>query len=154
MSKTLCALTCATLALSATTGVSAKAPAHAAKKMTRPTVGKTVTTKDGLKYVDVVIGKGPTPRPGQTVSVHYVGTLTNGVKFDASRDHPDKAPIDFVLGSHQVIPGWEEGLATMRVGGRRRLIIPYPLAYGELGRPPIIPPKATLLFTVELVAIK
>ena len=152
MQRTLCTLACAALALSAMPGASART-AHAARKPGHAATGRTVTTKSGLKYQDLVIGKGPTPKAGQTVLVHYVGTFPNGKKFDASRDH-GPAPFAFTLGAGQVIRGWDEGLSTMRVGGKRKLIVPYTLGYGPQGNPPAIPPKATLLFTVELVGIR
>jgi len=105
-----------------------------------------------LKKVDVVVGKGPEAKAGDVVSVHYVGTLTDGKKFDASRDHGK--PFEFPLGAGRVIKGWDLGVAGMKVGGKRKLTIPYQLAYGEEGSPPVIPPKATLLFEIELLEIK
>lgn len=156
MRRLFCALMAVTLTLTALTGATAKPMAHAAKKPVHkggPPTGKTVTTKDGLKYQDLVVGKGAKPKAGQTVLVHYVGTFPNGQKFDASRDH-GPAPFAFTLGAGQVIRGWDEGLSTMRVGGKRKLIVPYTLGYGEQGQPPVIPPKATLLFTVELVGVR
>ena len=105
-----------------------------------------------LKKVDVVVGKGPEAKAGDTVSVHYVGTLTDGKKFDASRDHGQ--PFTFQLGAQRVIKGWDYGVPGMKVGGKRKLTIPYQLAYGEEGSPPVIPPKATLLFEIELLEIK
>lgn len=113
---------------------------------------RTVTTSSGLKYIDTVIGKGPLPKTGQRVRVHYVGTLTNGTKFDSSRDR--NQPFVFALGAHQVIAGWDEGIATMHVGGRRRLIIPPQLGYGAQGAGGVIPPNATLIFDVELLGIE
>ncbi len=113
--------------------------------------GKTVTTADGLQYVDEVVGTGAEPHPGQTVVVQYTGWLTNGVKFDSSYDHGQ--PFSFVLGQHQVIPGWDEGIATMKVGGKRRLTIPPNLAYGPRATGPI-PANSTLIFEVELLGIQ
>ena len=114
---------------------------------------KTVTLADGLKYTDLVTGKGPMPKKGQTVKVHYVGTLTDGKKFDSSRDRGQ--PFSFPLGEGQVIPGWDEGVATMRVGGRRKLVIPPKLGYGEAGAGGgVIPPNATLVFDIELLGIQ
>lgn len=112
-----------------------------------------VVTASGLKYVDMVLGDGPSPQLGQTISVHYTGTLTNGKKFDSSFDHGGK-PYTFKIGTGVVIKGWDEGLMTMRVGGKRKLIIPPALGYGVRGSPPDIPPNSTLLFDVELVEIK
>ncbi len=110
------------------------------------------STASGLRYVDLVTGNGPLPHDGQTVIVHYTGWLMNGKKFDSSLDR--NKPFSFVLGAGQVIPGWEEGIRTMHVGCKRRLFIPYQLAYGEQGYPPVIPPKAMLVFDVELLEIQ
>jgi peptidylprolyl isomerase len=111
-----------------------------------------VTTTSGLKYVELVEGTGATPAKGQTVSVHYTGTLENGNKFDSSRDRDQ--PFEFQIGEGQVIKGWDEGLSTMKVGGRRQLIIPADLGYGKRGAGGVIPPDATLIFDVELLKVK
>ncbi len=111
-----------------------------------------VTTASGLQYMDEVVGSGPQPQPGQTVVVHYTGRLENGQVFDSSLSRGQ--PFEFVLGAGQVIRGWEEGLATMRVGGKRRLFIPPELAYGETGVGGVIPPNARLIFDVELLAVR
>lgn len=111
-----------------------------------------VTTPSGLKYVELKEGTGATPERGQTVEVHYVGTLEDGTKFDSSRDRGQ--PFKFKIGVGQVIKGWDEGLSTMKVGGRRNLIIPPELGYGSRGAGGVIPPNATLLFDVELLGVK
>lgn len=111
-----------------------------------------VTTPSGLKYVELKEGTGATPQPGQTVEVHYVGTLENGTQFDSSRDRGQ--PFSFKIGVGQVIKGWDEGLSTMKVGGRRQLIIPPELGYGARGAGGVIPPNATLHFDVELLGVK
>jgi FKBP-type peptidyl-prolyl cis-trans isomerase len=110
-----------------------------------------VTTKSGLKYQDLKVGEGPEAEKGDLVTVHYTGTLTDGKKFDSSVDRSQ--PFTFPLGAGKVIKGWDEGVAGMKVGGKRKLIIPYELAYGEDGRPPVIPAKATLIFEVEMLKI-
>ncbi len=114
--------------------------------------GSETTTSSGLKYVDEVVGTGASPTRGKMVSVHYTGTLTNGTKFDSSRDRGE--PYTFPIGVGQVVKGWDEGIMTMKVGGKRKLIIPPELGYGPMGRPPKIPGNATLLFDVELVDAK
>ena len=115
-------------------------------------VAKRVKTQSGLEYEDVRVGTGATPQRGEIVVVHYVGTLTNGTKFDSSRDRNE--PFEFPLGLGRVIKGWDEGLSTMKVGGLRKLIIPANLAYGDRSPGAGIPPNSVLLFEVELLGIK
>jgi peptidylprolyl isomerase len=112
-----------------------------------------ITTDSGLQYVDLVVGTGASPSPGQRVTVHYTGTLNDEAKtkFDSSRDRGE--PFSFTIGMRQVIAGWDEGVMSMREGGRRKLIIPSELAYGARGIPPRIPPNATLIFDVELLDV-
>ena len=114
------------------------------------------TTADGLGIIDTKVGTGPTPKAGQTVVVHYTGWLyeggKRGKKFDSSVDRGQ--PFEFPLGMHRVIGGWDEGVATMKVGGKRTLIIPPSLGYGSSGAGGVIPPNATLLFDVKLLAVK
>lgn len=110
------------------------------------------TTPSGLRYHDIVVGEGATPKKGQKVIVHYVGTLESGQKFDSSRDRGQ--PFEFTLGVGQVIAGWDEALSTMKVGGRRMLIIPPNLAYGNRSVGSVIPANATLVFDVELLDVR
>lgn len=112
----------------------------------------TITTPSGLQIEDLTMGQGPAAAAGQTVSVHYTGWLADGRQFDSSRDRDE--PFDFPLGRGYVIPGWDEGVQGMQVGGVRRLTIPPQLAYGARGAGGVIPPNATLVFEVELLAIR
>lgn len=123
-------------------------PVHAAE--TR--VQTMTTTASGLKYVDLVVGKGASPVRGKQVKVHYTGTLENGTKFDSSVDR--RQPFSFVIGVGQVIKGWDEGVMGMKVGGKRKLVIPASLGYGARGAGGVIPPHATLLFDVELLDVQ
>lgn len=111
-----------------------------------------ITTDSGLKYIDMVVGEGAVPRSGQGVSVHYTGMLENGKKFDSSHDR--NKPFNFTIGIGRVIQGWDEGVMTMQVGGKRKLIIPPELGYGAQGAGGVIPPNAKLIFEVELLAIR
>jgi FKBP-type peptidyl-prolyl cis-trans isomerase len=110
-----------------------------------------ITTASGLVFEDVVEGQGEAARAGHTVTVHYTGWLTDGRKFDSSKDR--NAPFDFALGGRQVIAGWDEGVAGMKVGGTRKLTIPPQLGYGARGAGGVIPPNATLVFEVELLGV-
>ncbi len=124
-----------------------KAPAATPSTTSTSKTMSEITTPSGLKYVDVKVGEGATPVAGQEIKVKYLGTLENGQKFDSGT-------IDFNVGQGQVIKGWDEGLLTMKVGGSRKLIIPPDLAYGSRSPGAGIPPNATLLFDVELLAVK
>jgi peptidylprolyl isomerase len=118
--------------------------------------GKPMTTASGLQIVDSKVGTGASPQPGQTCVMHYTGWLyengQKGKKFDSSVDRNE--PFEFPIGQHRVIAGWDEGVATMKVGGKRTLIIPPGLGYGARGAGGVIPPNATLMFDVELLAVK
>jgi len=113
---------------------------------------ETTTTPSGLQYTDIVVGTGEAASEGATAVVHYTGWLMDGTKFDSSLDRGQ--PLDFVIGQGRVIKGWEEGVGTMNVGGKRELIIPPDLAYGVRGAGGVIPPDATLKFEVELMELK
>jgi peptidylprolyl isomerase len=139
----------------------------AAATTTPPNIPKVVGIPKivyALRYVDVVVGTGPLAETSvlgtseadskiKWYTVKYTGWLTDGTKFDSSDDHPGAEPITFPAGAHRVIPGWDTGFQGMHVGGKRRLFIPYQLAYGEAGRPPHIPAKSDLIFDIELVSI-
>jgi FKBP-type peptidyl-prolyl cis-trans isomerase len=113
--------------------------------------GKEVTTASGLKYIDEKEGSGQEAKSGDVVTVHYTGWLKDGTKFDSSRDRP--TPFTFRLGGGQVIKGWDEGVAGMKIGGKRTLIIPPALGYGQRGAAGVIPPNAELKFDVELLKV-
>ncbi len=124
--------------ISPISGVSAEAPE--------------TTTASGLKYVDLKEGTGPSPKKGQNILVHYTGWLQDGTKFDSSVDR--NQPFPFRVGVGQVIRGWDEGVMSMKVGGKRKLIIPPKLGYGARGAGGVIPPNATLIFEVELLDLR
>lgn len=124
----------------------ASSPSSPAKVNGQPT-----TTPSGLQYWDIVVGTGDTAVPGKPVSVHYTGWLTDGKKFDSSLDRGQ--PFVFTLGQGDVIKGWDEGVAGMKVGGKRQLRIPPSLGYGDSGAGGVIPPNATLIFDVELIEV-
>jgi peptidylprolyl isomerase len=130
--------------------------AAVANTATAQTEGKTMTAPSGLQITDTKVGTGVTPKTGQTCVMHYTGWLSQdgakGKKFDSSVDRDQ--PFEFVIGTHQVIAGWDEGVSTMKVGGKRTLIIPPSLGYGSRGAGGVIPPNATLIFDVELLGVK
>lgn len=151
--QTACALACALLLAAAgsaqgPTGKEEK-PVPTQEQAKEPP--KVVTLPSGLRYVDLEPGEGPEAKAGNVVSVHYTGWLENGTKFDSSRDR--NVPFRFKLGSGQVIKGWDEGVEGMKIGGKRRLLIPPKLGYGERGAGGVIPPNADLVFEVELLGI-
>lgn len=114
--------------------------------------GQAVTMPSGLQYLDLVLGEGRTAEAGDTATVHYTGWLENGTKFDSSLDR--KEPFSFRIGSGMVIKGWDEGVTSMKKGGKRKLIIPPHLGYGKRGAGKVIPPDATLVFEVELLDLR
>ncbi|MEO6806879.1 MAG: FKBP-type peptidyl-prolyl cis-trans isomerase [Edaphobacter sp.] len=172
----LAALTIAATAQTATQKPATTTTHHATTTAHHTTVAATTTTPNiprvigvpktiyALKYIDTKIGTGPLAESSQIgtsmadskikwYTVRYTGWLTDGTKFDSSYDHPGGEPITFPQGAHRVIPGWDSGFQGMHIGGKRRLFIPYQLAYGEAGRPPHIPAKSDLIFDIELVSV-
>ena len=133
-----------------TNAAPAPAPAGANVEKDKDTGKPIVTTPSGLKYVDLVVGTGPAVKQGDHVSVNYVGKLLDGTKFDASADHG--GTFDYVQGVTSLIAGWTEGTSTMKVGGKRKLIIPPQLGYGMQGAGDAVPPNATLIFEIEVVS--
>jgi peptidylprolyl isomerase len=143
-------------ALSLVTALACISAVGTANKALAQAAGKTMTTSSGLQITDNKVGTGATCRPGQICVMHYTGWLykngAKGQKFDSSVDRGE--PFEFTLGRHQVIAGWDEGVATMKVGGKRTLIIPPELGYGARGAGGVIPPNATLIFDIELLNVK
>ena len=150
MLKSACLIAIVTLVVTAAfaQGGSTKPNTSAPTKVN----GAPTKTADGLEYWDIKVGTGPVAAAGHTVKVHYTGWLTNGKKFDSSVDRGE--PFTFDLGSGQVIKGWDEGVAGMKVGGKRQLRIPPALAYGDRGAGGAVPPNATLIFDVELLGVR
>ncbi|MFM8552041.1 MAG: FKBP-type peptidyl-prolyl cis-trans isomerase [Nitrospiraceae bacterium] len=126
--------------------------AAAAAEEKKSSSGQMATTDSGLQYIDLVDGKGRQAELGDTATVHYTGWLANGTKFDSSVDRGQ--PFAFRVGAGQVIKGWDEGVGTMKIGGKRKLIIPPDLAYGSRGAGNVVPPNATLTFEVELLGLR
>jgi len=156
--KTLIAILAITLLILASPVVAQKAPTHKAAAQRPASGGPTkvtgapTKTASGLEYWDIKVGTGAVAESGLHVKVDYTGWLTNGKKFDSSVG--TGKPFDFMLGASQVIKGWDEGVAGMKVGGKRQLRIPPDLAYGKAGYSTVIPPNSTLIFDVRLVAVK
>ena len=150
MLKSVCLIAIVTFVATAlfAQGGSKKPDTSAPTKVT----GDGTKTADGLQYWDIKVGTGPGATAGQTVKVHYTGWLTNGKKFDSSVDRGE--PFTFPLGGGQVIKGWDEGVAGMKVGGKRQLRIPPQLGYGDRGAGGVIPANATLIFDVELLGVR
>lgn len=145
-------LLCAAIAIPACSQKEPAKPAaeKAAEKAAEPAAAANeVKTASGLVYRDLVVGKGASPVSGKTVTVHYTGVLENGQKFDSSLDRGQ--PLKFRIGTGEVIPGWDEGVIGMKVGGKRKLVVPPQLGYGSAGAGGVIPPNATLVFEVELL---
>jgi peptidylprolyl isomerase len=143
-------------ALAAAAGSSLMATTASAQTAGKPMTTASVTTASGLQIIDSKVGTGASPKSGQTCVMHYTGWLyengQKGKKFDSSVDRNE--PFEFPIGQRQVIAGWDEGVASMKVGGKRTLIIPPALGYGARGAGGLIPPNATLMFDVELLAVK
>jgi peptidylprolyl isomerase len=137
----------------ATHGTMKPAGSHTTAPAKAPAAATWITTGTGLKYQDVLVGNGPQPKPGDDILVNYTGRFLDGKVFDSSLS-PGRGPFELHLGRGEVIPGWDEGLATMHVGGKRKLLIPPNLAYGAAGAGGVIPPNATLTFDVELLKIR
>jgi len=131
-------------------GQAGGAPASAPETAPALDMSALIETPTGLRYEDLEMGQGAAAKPGETVEVHYTGWFLGGDKFDSSLDRGQ--PFTFLLGSGQVIPGWDQGVVGMKVGGKRRLVIPPDLAYGAAGRAGI-PPNSTLVFDVELLGV-
>jgi peptidylprolyl isomerase len=145
-----------TLAVAIAVGTITISLAVAPSGVLAQTAGKPMTTASGLQIIDTTVGTGASPKPGQICVMHYTGWLyedgKKGKKFDSSVDRNE--PFEFPIGQHRVIAGWDEGVASMKVGGKRTLIIPPALGYGARGAGGVIPPNATLMFDVELLGVK
>jgi len=143
-------------ALSLIAGLGVLAATGSLNHAAAQTAGKTMTTSSGLQITDTTVGTGASPKPGQTCVMHYTGWLyvngMKGKKFDSSVDRGE--PFEFPIGRGRVIKGWDEGVASMKVGGKRTLIIPPALGYGDRGAGGVIPPNAVLMFDVELLGVK
>jgi len=146
-----CVLLSASLSLFAQTATKKPAATHPAAAGPTKVTGEGTKTASGLQYWDIKVGTGDEAKHGSKVKVHYTGWLTSGKKFDSS---VGGAPFDFKIDNGDVIKGWDEGVTGMKVGGKRQLRIPPDLAYGAKGYPGVIPPNATLIFDVQLVAVK
>jgi len=140
----------------ATTAQPTAQPTAAMTMPKPPKAGDTVTTASGLQYIDMTVGTGASPVKGQTITVNYTGKLTNGQTFDSNVDPTfgHVQPFSTAIGVGRVIPAWDEGMLSMKVGGKRRLICPPNLAYGQRGMPPTIPGNSTLIFDVELLKVQ